>query len=165
MKKLLIVLAFLFSIGIAEATVYNCTAVGQQIVVPDCVCTMPECPECPILPNETIIIQNLTMPEPNLTCNYDLSWVGNFSEKYLENIQKARNELTACQNEKRDYEKCDKDRIDLGNQLIQKDEEFEETLVTWQQYCVGTFALGVGIMWYYYSRKLKPAGSSLVMDR
>lgn len=132
MKILLIALSFLLMIGSAQALVWNCTSVGEIVVIPNITCPAMSCPTCPVLPNETIIIQNLTLPEvrsPNVTCNVDTSGLttaltecskskDDLASQYMacdSNLTKGRlyeNELAQKQNE---INSCKSDLTKAGN--------------------------------------------------
>lgn len=157
--KILMALVFLLSIVPTRALVYNCTA-NESVVIPDCICTPGECPECPILPNETIIIQNLTLPDlksPNVTCSYDTSdFIATLDElsdekdewmhKYTtcdSNLTKGRlyeRELTEKQNE-----------INSCRAELDKKEEEKNTYLLYG-------AIGAGLVAYFlYQRKVTPS--------
>lgn len=164
MKKLIILLTFLLAIGTVKAFNYTCTSddINKTFIYEcaDCVCTMPDCQECPILPNETIIIQNLTLPDflsPNVTCNFDT--VG-FTDAIIE-CNNAKDDLASA------YMTCDsnltKGRL-YENELTQKQNEInsckaelnkkDEEKTTYGFY---GFLLAGGIAVFWYQQKVKPS--------
>lgn len=161
MKRLLIGLIFLLIITSVKAANYTCIG-NETIIIPDCVCKPPDCPTCPVLPNETIIIQNLTLPQwttPNVTCSFDT--VG-FTDTITE-LNKQKDELASA------YMTCDsnltKGRM-YENELMQKQNEInsckaeltkkEEEKTTYGLY---GFLIAGGIAVFWYQQKVKPSAS------
>ena len=160
MKELLILLAFLLMMGSAQAIVWNCTHEGEIVVIPNMTCPAVDCPTCPVLPNETIIIQNLTLPQvtsPNVTCSFDTVGFStaitdcnkakdDLSKSYMacdSNLTKGRmyeNELAMKQND-----------INTCNSNLKKKEDEKNTY-----FAYGLIAAGIGA-WFLYQQKVKPS--------
>lgn len=165
MKKLLIGLMFLLTLTNVKALTYNCTEVGQQIICSDCICKPPECPTCPILPNETIIIQNLTMPEQNITCNFDPTGFVESMGGCIDSLGSCRDSLTSCDSQITNTSYLQRDLSICQSQLSVAQTEKSKAEKGFSSYGLNAdyliiLIVGGAIGYFYFKQQMKPAATA-----
>lgn len=167
MKKLIIGLVFLLSIMTVKAATYNCTA-NETIIIPDCICTPTPCPECPVLPNQTVVIQNLTVP--NITCKYDTAGFAESIGECIDSLDSCQNSLQICDSEMTEQaymnQTLKQSRMEVINLRSEKD-KIEKGFSTYGLQADYILCLIGGIVacYYYTKEKLKPAGVTSRLGR